>query len=101
MESVIAMLRAGGFCLELTHHALHALASRLYGFTHEVFDDSGAVDPDVRVLMARQMAGTYPESWSGSTRSMFSRIPPTGKGWRATRCVKWRQSGVPRRSVRA
>ena len=60
LDSMIATFRAGGLSLELTHHALHALGSRLYGFTQEVFDDSGGVDPDVRERMAREMAGAYP-----------------------------------------
>jgi hypothetical protein len=32
IDSMIGMFRAGGFSADLTHHALHALGSRLYGF---------------------------------------------------------------------
>jgi hypothetical protein len=31
MDSVIAMFRAGGFSIDLTHHVMHALGSRIFG----------------------------------------------------------------------
>jgi AcrR family transcriptional regulator len=60
IDSVIAMFRAGGFSAGLTHHALHALGSRLYGFTQEIFDDSQGLDPQAREMLVRQMEGRYP-----------------------------------------
>src|SRR5919205_2685952 len=39
MESMIGLFRAGGFSVDLTHHVLHALAGRMWGFTQEVFAD--------------------------------------------------------------
>ena len=39
MESMIGLFRAGGFSVDLTHHVLHALAGRIWGFTQEVFTD--------------------------------------------------------------
>lgn len=60
IDSVIGMFRAGGFSIDLTHHALHALGSRLYGFTPEVFDDSQALDPQALETLVRQMKGRYP-----------------------------------------
>jgi AcrR family transcriptional regulator len=62
IDSVIGMFRAGGFSIDLTHHALHALGSRLYGFTPEVFDDSQALDPQALEEMVRQMKGRYPHA---------------------------------------
>ena len=63
MESVLAILRDGGFSLDLAHHAMHVLGSRVFGFNQELFDDTGgsAVEPEVAALMARQMAGCLPE----------------------------------------
>jgi AcrR family transcriptional regulator len=57
MESMIGMFRAGGFSIDLTHHAIHAMGSRLFGFTQELFDDTAdagaAPDPEVvRALAA-------------------------------------------------
>ena len=51
---------AGGFSADLTRHALHALGSRLYGFTQEIFDDSQGLDPQTREMLVRQMKGRYP-----------------------------------------
>lgn len=54
------MFRDGGFSIDLTHHALHALGSRLYGFTPEVFDDSQGLDPQALEMLVRQISGRYP-----------------------------------------
>jgi AcrR family transcriptional regulator len=49
IDSMIGIFLAGGFSADLTHHAVHTMGSRLYGFTQEVFDDgsdaSRAMDP--------------------------------------------------------
>ena len=37
MDSFIGMFLAGGFSVDLTHHVMHALGSRMWGFTQEVF----------------------------------------------------------------
>jgi AcrR family transcriptional regulator len=59
-DEMIGVFLAGGFPIELTHHALHALGSRLLGFTQELFDDTPAVDPEVEAEMYRAMAARYP-----------------------------------------
>src|ERR1700712_2596379 len=48
MDSMIGMFRAGDFSVDLTHHVMHALGSRMFGFTQELFDNSVRVDPDVQ-----------------------------------------------------
>ena len=60
MDSMIGILRAGGFSIDLTHHAMHAMGSRLLGFTQELYDDSMDLDPEATAAMAQQMAGRYP-----------------------------------------
>lgn len=60
IDSMIGMFRDGGFSIDLTHHALHALGSRLYGFTPEVFNDSQGLDPQALEMLVRQMKGRYP-----------------------------------------
>jgi AcrR family transcriptional regulator len=60
IDSMIGMFRAGGFSADLTHHALHAMGSRLYGFSQDVFDDSQSVDPAAMEMLARQMESRYP-----------------------------------------
>jgi AcrR family transcriptional regulator len=60
MDSMIGMFRAGGFSMDLTHHAMHAMGSRLMGFTQELFNDTADVDPEVEAEMWGQMANVYP-----------------------------------------
>jgi AcrR family transcriptional regulator len=59
-DSIIGMFRAGGFSVELTHHVMHALGRRMWGFTWELFDDSPSLDADARAARRREMAGRYP-----------------------------------------
>jgi AcrR family transcriptional regulator len=59
-EAALGILRDGGFSLDLAHHALHALGSRLLGFSQELFDEPDIADPEVATLQARQMAGDFP-----------------------------------------
>jgi AcrR family transcriptional regulator len=61
-DSLLGLMRGGGFSLDLAHHALHALGSRALGFSQELFvTDDKDVDPDVMALMLQQMAGRYPD----------------------------------------
>ncbi|MEJ1115925.1 TetR/AcrR family transcriptional regulator C-terminal domain-containing protein [Paenarthrobacter sp. CCNWLY172] len=68
MDSFVGMFLAGGLSEDLTHHVMHALGSRMWGFTQEVFDDpagNGAKDQphitaEAQAAMARHMAESYP-----------------------------------------
>lgn len=60
MDTMIGVFLAGGFSIDLTHHVLHALGSRLLGFTQELFDDSASSDPDAEAAMIDALAGTFP-----------------------------------------
>ena len=63
MDSMIGIFRDGGLSVDLTHHVMHALGSRMWGFTQEVFDtsqSSESLDPQEQAGLIRQMAGTYP-----------------------------------------
>jgi len=59
-DTVMGLLRGGGFSLELTHHAIHMLGSRLLGFTRELFDDSPDLDAETAQAMAQQLRPTLP-----------------------------------------
>ena len=59
-DEMIGLFLAGGFSIELTHHALHAMGSRLLGFTQELFDDTPEVDPEAESAMYEAMAQAYP-----------------------------------------
>jgi len=62
MDSAIGILIEGGFSMDLTHHALHVLGSRILGFTQELFDDSSneADSPEAEALMLQQLLQAYP-----------------------------------------
>ena len=60
MDSMIGMFRTGGFSLDLTHHALHAMGSRMFGFTQELFNDTSEADPEMDAELFGAMADTYP-----------------------------------------
>jgi AcrR family transcriptional regulator len=60
MDSMIGMFRAGGFTIDLTHHAMHAMGSRLMGFSQELFNDTSDTTPEMEAEMYTAMAETYP-----------------------------------------
>ncbi|MBT2537462.1 TetR/AcrR family transcriptional regulator [Arthrobacter sp. ISL-69] len=65
MDSFIGMFLAGGFSVDLAHHVMHALGSRMWGFTQELFDDSANAAPDpvtaeTHAAMFQEMATRYP-----------------------------------------
>jgi AcrR family transcriptional regulator len=60
MDSMIGLFRAGGFSVNLTHHVMHTIGSRVLGFTQELFNDSSTVDPEVAAVMMRQLGPKFP-----------------------------------------
>ena len=62
INAVLATLLDGGFSMELAHHALHVLSSRIFGFHQDLFDDSGrAPDPEAEAVIVRR--------WRPATRA--------------------------------
>jgi AcrR family transcriptional regulator len=55
-------LLQGGFSVDLLHHAMHVLGSRVLGFSQELFDDSGELvqSPEMQALMLQQMSVAFP-----------------------------------------
>jgi AcrR family transcriptional regulator len=60
MDGMIGLFRAGGFSMDLTHHAMHALGSRLLGYTQEMMNDTAEMDPATEAAMYAAMAQTHP-----------------------------------------
>ncbi|PPK97893.1 regulatory TetR family protein [Kineococcus xinjiangensis] len=60
LDSVVGTFRAGGFSVDLTHHVMHALGSRVWGFTQEVFPSPPPPDPEARTAALRELSGRYP-----------------------------------------
>jgi AcrR family transcriptional regulator len=50
MEQVARRFLNGGFSADLTHHAMHALGNRIWGFSPELFNDAGRAEPPAGVL---------------------------------------------------
>ena len=59
-DGVVAILRAGGFSNDLTHHSLHALGSRVIGFSQELFDPGDAAAGDASEELLAAMATQIP-----------------------------------------
>ncbi len=60
LNTVIGVLREGGFTIAQAHHSLHILGSRLLGFTQDLFDDSGDLDPETAASLASELGATLP-----------------------------------------
>ncbi len=64
MDSLAGMFIGGGFSANLTHHVMHALGHRIWGFSPEAFEDSDALavptDPDAQARLMDHMSQTYP-----------------------------------------
>jgi AcrR family transcriptional regulator len=71
-DSLLGLMRRGGFSYDLAHHAMHALGSRALGFSQELFEPDGAAAgsaadgaavagaDDAATAMLEQMAGEVP-----------------------------------------
>jgi AcrR family transcriptional regulator len=59
VESILGILLDAGFSMELAHHSLHVLGSRIFGFSQDLFDDSGrpAPSPEAAAMLAAAMPG--------------------------------------------
>jgi AcrR family transcriptional regulator len=59
IESILGTLLDAGFSMELAHHALHVLGSRIFGFSEDLFDDTGrpAPSPETAAMLAAAMPG--------------------------------------------
>ncbi|OSZ57488.1 TetR family transcriptional regulator [Streptomyces pharetrae CZA14] len=60
MDSVIGIFRTGGFSVDLTHHVMHTLGSRVLGFTQELFDASPSPAPEAQAVLVPADAGQFP-----------------------------------------
>jgi AcrR family transcriptional regulator len=62
IESVLAKLARGGFSVDMAHHAIHVMGSRILGFNQDLFEDSAdpPPDPETAETLARAMAERFP-----------------------------------------
>jgi AcrR family transcriptional regulator len=61
-DSTLGLMLGAGFSIDLAHHALHALGTRMLGFTRELFvtGEDEEVPPEVMEIEIRQMAARFP-----------------------------------------
>lgn len=45
IDSFIGIFLSRGFSVDLTHHVMHAIGSRMWGFTQELFDEQAQPEP--------------------------------------------------------
>jgi len=60
MDSMIGMFIAGGFSIDLIHHVIHAMGSRLMGFTQEMFNDQSDEEQPFQPEMLEQLQTVFP-----------------------------------------
>ena len=64
MDRLAGVLIAGGLSVDLTHHAMHALGHRIWGFSPEAFADPDALrvpsDPVEQAAMLGMVQQAYP-----------------------------------------
>ncbi|MFD0272903.1 TetR/AcrR family transcriptional regulator [Kitasatospora sp. NPDC127111] len=62
LDALIGTFRSGGLSADLTHHAMHALGSRVWGFTQELLPAAPDTDGEARARAAAlaELALRYP-----------------------------------------
>lgn len=79
-EGVLEILMKGGFSYDQAHHALHALGSRVLGFSQELFSPAGAADGDASVELLEEMASKLPYLF-GMMAEISHDDPDSTIGW--------------------
>jgi hypothetical protein len=76
---------AGGLSPDLTHHVMHALGNRIWGFSPELFEeprdpDAAAPDPEEQAATARAFAQRYPAILAIATAATGGDLSAVGAG---------------------
>jgi AcrR family transcriptional regulator len=80
MDSMIGLFGAGGFSVNLTHHVMHTIGSRVLGFSQELFNDSSTVDPEVAAVMMRELGPKFPNVLAIATAASHEEASVVGPG---------------------
>ena len=81
MNALAGDFLVGGFTADLTHHAMHALGSRMWGFTQEVFPTpTTPADPQEAAAMFAAVSGRYPHIVTIATASDHDPASAVGPG---------------------
>src|SRR5262245_28768136 len=60
IDSMMGVFLDGGFSIDLMHHAMHVMGSRMLGFSQELFNDTSSMPPEEAAAMWTQLAPLYP-----------------------------------------
>jgi AcrR family transcriptional regulator len=85
MDSVAGAFRRGGFSADLTHHVMHALGNRIWGFSPELFDEPTAGEaapaaPEEQQAMAAEFGRRYPHILEIALAAAQGDLSAVGRG---------------------
>lgn len=85
MDSVAGTFLGGGFSPDLTHHVMHALGNRIWGFSPELFDEPRDEDapppaPEAQQAMATEFAERFPHILAIATAATGGDLSRVGGG---------------------
>ncbi|MQY29244.1 TetR/AcrR family transcriptional regulator [Nocardia aurantia] len=85
MDAVAGLFLGGGFSADLTHHVMHALGNRIWGFSPELFDESGdesapPPDPQVQAAAMAEFGRHYPHILAIATVATGGDLGAVGQG---------------------
>lgn len=60
LDSMVGIFRNGGFSVDLAHHAMHVMGSRIMGFSQELFEDNSDARPEPDAAAPEELARRYP-----------------------------------------
>lgn len=85
MDAVAGTFLAGGFSADLTHHVMHALGNRIWGFSPELFEEAPDPDaapppPEVRAAAARELGDRFPSILAIATAATGGDLSRVGEG---------------------
>jgi AcrR family transcriptional regulator len=60
IDSMMGLFLSGGFSVDLMHHTMHVMGSRILGFSQELFDDTASMPEEEAIAMWTEMADSYP-----------------------------------------
>lgn len=85
MDSLAGAFRAGGFSADLTHHVMHALGNRIWGFSPELFEEPQDPDappptPEEQEAMAAEFAERFPHILEIATVATQGDLSAVGGG---------------------
>ena len=85
MDSLAGLFRAGGFSADLTHHVMHTLGNRMWGFSPELFEappdpDAQPPTPEEQEAMAAEFGRHFPHILEIATAATHGDLSGVGGG---------------------